>query len=107
VPDLTPFSFRATDGARVTARPLTQWEGRVEASAASHLLAEWRTLQRRLTMLRWAWAFLIVALIAAVFGFGGIASGAASIAKILFYLFIAVFVITLLLGLMTGRRTGV
>jgi uncharacterized membrane protein YtjA (UPF0391 family) len=39
-------------------------------------------------MLRWAWAFLIVALIAAVFGFGGIASGAASIAKILFYLFL-------------------
>ena len=91
----------------MTAQPLTRWEVRPEASAVSVLLADWRSLQRRLTMLRWAWAFLIVALIAAVFGFGGIASGAASIAKILFYLFLAVFVITLLLGLMTGRRTGV
>ena len=93
----------------MTARPLMQWEEKegIGATAALLLLVEWRSLQRRLTMLRWAWAFLIVALIAAVFGFGGIASGAASIAKILFYLFLAVFVITLLLGLMTGRRTGV
>lgn len=80
---------------------------RVAAAGGPDLLAEWRTLQRRLTMLRWAWGFLIVALVAAVFGFGGIASSAAGIAKILFYLFLAVFVITLLLGLMTGRRTGV
>ena len=43
---------------------------------------------------------------AAVFGFGGIASGAAGIAKTLFYLFLVVFVVTLLLGLMTGRRSG-
>jgi len=57
-------------------------------------------------MLRWAWAFLVVALVAAVFGFGGIASGAAGIAKTLFYLFLVVFVVTLLLGLMTGRRSG-
>src|SRR5438067_1349844 len=42
-------------------------------------------------MLRWALIFLIVALIAAVFGFGGIATGAAGIAKILFVLFLVVF----------------
>ena len=90
----------------MTAHPLL-WEDETRAAAGQGLLDDWRYLQRRLTMLRWAWAFLIVALIAAVFGFGGIASGAAGIAKILFYLFLAVFVITLLLGLMTGRRTGV
>jgi uncharacterized membrane protein YtjA (UPF0391 family) len=92
--------------------PLPRTKGTYAAARAvpaggPDFLAEWRTFHWRLTMLRWAWGFLIVALIAAVFGFGGIASSAAGIAKILFYLFLAVFVITLLLGLMTGRRTGV
>lgn len=51
-------------------------------------------------MLRWSVTFLIIAIIAAVFGFGGIAAGAAGFAKILFFIAIAVFLITLL----TGRR---
>jgi uncharacterized membrane protein YtjA (UPF0391 family) len=54
-------------------------------------------------MLHWAWIFLVIALIAAVFGFGGIAAGAAGIAKILFFVFLVVFVISLLMG----RRTTV
>jgi len=51
-------------------------------------------------MLRWSVTFLIIAIIAAVFGFGGIAAGAASFAKILFFIAIAVF----LISLFTGRR---
>lgn len=51
------------------------------------------------TMLRWALIFLIVALVAAVFGFGGVATSAAGIAKILFVLFLGVFVISLVMGL--------
>jgi uncharacterized membrane protein YtjA (UPF0391 family) len=51
------------------------------------------------SMLRWALIFLVVALIAAVFGFGGIAAGAASIAKLLFVLFLVVFVVSLIMGL--------
>ena len=50
-------------------------------------------------MLRWALIFLVVALIAAVFGFGGIAAGAASIAKHLVVLFLVVFVVSLIMGL--------
>ena len=46
-------------------------------------------------MLRWAIGFFIVALIAAVLGFGGIAIAAAGIAKLLFYLFLILFVVTL------------
>jgi uncharacterized membrane protein YtjA (UPF0391 family) len=42
--------------------------------------------------------FLIIALVAAVFGFTGIASGAASIAKVLFFIFIAFWVLMLILG---------
>lgn len=50
-------------------------------------------------MLGWALTFLIVALIAAVFGFGGIASASAGIAQILFFVFIALFVLTLIMRL--------
>lgn len=49
-------------------------------------------------MLRWALIFFVVSIIAAVFGFGGISEAAAGIAKILFWVFIALFVISLLLG---------
>lgn len=49
-------------------------------------------------MLGWAITFLIIALIAAVFGFGGIAVAAAGIAKILFFIFLVLFVISLLFG---------
>ena len=49
-------------------------------------------------MLRYAIIFFAIAIIAAVFGFGGIAAGAAEIAKILFYIFVVIFVVTLLLG---------
>jgi uncharacterized membrane protein YtjA (UPF0391 family) len=55
-------------------------------------------------LLRWALIFLVVAIIAAVFGFGNIAAGAADIAKILFFLFLAVCVILFILG-MTVYRT--
>lgn len=50
-------------------------------------------------MLKWALIFLVVALFAALFGFGGIATSAAGIAKFLFVLFLVVFVASLVLGL--------
>ena len=50
-------------------------------------------------MLGWTITFLIVALIAAVFGFGGIAAAATDIAMIIFYIFIVLFVVSLLLSL--------
>lgn len=51
-------------------------------------------------MLSWALTFLVIALIAGVLGFGVIAGTAASIAKILFFVFLVMFVI----GLLMGRR---
>jgi uncharacterized membrane protein YtjA (UPF0391 family) len=50
-------------------------------------------------MLRWALAFFVIAIIAAVFGFGGIAVAAAGIAKILFFIFLVLFLVALLGGL--------
>jgi uncharacterized membrane protein YtjA (UPF0391 family) len=55
-------------------------------------------------MLYWAAVFLVIALIAAVFGFGGIAGAAIGVAKILFIVFLALFIISLLLGI-GGRRS--
>ena len=54
-------------------------------------------------MIKWIIIFLVVALIAAVFGFGGIAEGAADIAKILFYIFLALLVISIILNFVRGR----
>ena len=49
-------------------------------------------------MLSWALTFLVVALIAGVLGFGVVAGTAASIAKILFLLFLILFVVSLIFG---------
>jgi uncharacterized membrane protein YtjA (UPF0391 family) len=49
-------------------------------------------------MLHYSLVFLVVALIAAVLGFGGIAGSAIGIAKILFFVFLVVWLVTFLLG---------
>jgi uncharacterized membrane protein YtjA (UPF0391 family) len=55
-------------------------------------------------MLRWSLAFFIIALIAAVFGFTGIAGESMSFARILFFIFLVVFLVSLVMGLFTGKR---
>ncbi len=55
-------------------------------------------------MLSWALTFLIVAIIAALFGFGGIAAAATDIARVLFFIFIVLFVVSLVFGLIGRRR---
>jgi uncharacterized membrane protein YtjA (UPF0391 family) len=57
-------------------------------------------------MLSWAIGFLIVALIAGVFGFTGLAAGAVGIAKALFVLFLIAFVVSLLMHYRGGRGPG-
>ncbi|MGB3775863.1 MAG: DUF1328 domain-containing protein, partial [Leeuwenhoekiella sp.] len=46
-------------------------------------------------MLKWTVIFIVVAIVAAIFGFGGISESAAGIAKILFFIFIVLFLISL------------
>ena len=55
-------------------------------------------------MLHYAAVFFVIALIAALFGFGGIAVGAAEIAKVLFFIFLVLFVVSLVSGMF--RRGG-
>lgn len=61
-------------------------------------------------MLYWALIFFLVAIVAAIFGFGGIAAGASSIAQILFFLFIVLFIVSLIFGLVRkggGGKTSI
>ena len=58
-------------------------------------------------MLGWALTFLVIALIAAVLGFGGIAGFAVEIAKIIFFVAIILFVISAIIGLIRGRTPTV
>jgi uncharacterized membrane protein YtjA (UPF0391 family) len=54
-------------------------------------------------MLHYAVVFLVVALVAALFGFGGIAAGAVEIAKILFFVFVIMAVVTFVVSLVRKR----
>jgi uncharacterized membrane protein YtjA (UPF0391 family) len=54
-------------------------------------------------MLHYAIVFFVIALVAALFGFGGIAASAVGIAKILFFVFIILAIASFLFGSMRGR----
>jgi uncharacterized membrane protein YtjA (UPF0391 family) len=53
-------------------------------------------------MLHYAIVFLVIALVAALFGFGGIAAGAVEIAKILFFVFVIMAVVAFVISI--GRK---
>ena len=55
-------------------------------------------------MLRWAMGFFIVAIVAALFGFTEIASGAAWVAKCIFFVFLVCFILFFVSGLVGVRR---
>jgi uncharacterized membrane protein YtjA (UPF0391 family) len=54
-------------------------------------------------MLYYAVVFLVIALVAALLGFTGIAASAVGIARILFFIFVLLFVATLIMGLMRRK----
>lgn len=53
-------------------------------------------------MIKWAIIFFVISLIAGLFGFTGVASGARSIAKVLFFIAIAIFLVVLVFGVLLG-----
>jgi uncharacterized membrane protein YtjA (UPF0391 family) len=57
-------------------------------------------IKKEIAMLYYALVFLVVALIAAALGFGGIAGASASIAQVLFYIFLILFVVSLAMRVM-------
>jgi uncharacterized membrane protein YtjA (UPF0391 family) len=56
-----------------------------------------------MSLLKWALFFLVIAAIAALFGFGGIAQGSEEIAKVLFFVFLVIFAVIGLLGVTVFR----
>lgn len=58
-------------------------------------------------MMGWAVTFLIIALIAAVLGFGGVAGVAVEAAKLIFFVAVILFAISAIVGLVRGRSTPV
>lgn len=54
-------------------------------------------------MLHWAAVFFVIAIIAGLLGFTSIAGAAIDIARLLFYLFLVIFIVLLVMGLITGR----
>jgi uncharacterized membrane protein YtjA (UPF0391 family) len=89
------------------------WNELLEATTAIHGTLEderrspGSTVEENGTMFGWALTFLIVALIAAVLGFGGIAGFAVEIAQLIFYVAIILLVISVVVGLIRGRTTTV
>ena len=54
-------------------------------------------------MLKWAIIFFLISVVAGYFGFTGVASGARTIAKVLFFLALLVFVIVVVFGVILGK----
>ncbi len=57
-------------------------------------------------MLRWTLVFFVFSLIAGVLGFGGLAEASAEMARIVFFIFIALCFFSLLGGMLRGDRKG-
>ena len=57
-----------------------------------------------MSILRWAIIMLLVSLVAALFGFTDLAAASADVAKVLFYIFLVIFLVLLVLGLTLFRR---
>jgi uncharacterized membrane protein YtjA (UPF0391 family) len=57
-----------------------------------------------MSLLKWALIFFLISVVAAVFGFTGISIATADIARVLFYIFLVIFIVLLVLGLTIARR---
>jgi len=76
----------------------------MQLSASTFFIIKYLKTIKLNLMLRWTVTFLIIAIVAAIFGFGGIAAGAASIAKVLFFIFLVLFVLSLVFGASIFKR---
>jgi uncharacterized membrane protein YtjA (UPF0391 family) len=89
-------------GTRIAMFPLqccsNPWDhGRINALSIEHAVAPQTVSEKGwCIMLSWALTFLVIALIAAALGFGGLAGTASSIAQVLFFVFLVLFLISLI-----------
>lgn len=55
-------------------------------------------------MLKWAFVFLLIAIVAGIFGFSGVEQASATIAQWLFGIFLVLFLGAIAIGLAIGAR---
>lgn len=65
-------------------------------------IISFKNIKEKMIMLRWVIALLVIALLAAILGFGGVAGAAAGIAKIVFVIFLALAVLSFIFGRTRG-----
>jgi uncharacterized membrane protein YtjA (UPF0391 family) len=68
------------------------------------LISQRKVKTKVLTMLSWVVTFLVIALIAGILGFGGIAGASIEIAKIVFFIAVVLFLVSAVVGLARGRN---
>ncbi|HWW49550.1 MAG TPA: DUF1328 domain-containing protein [Xanthobacteraceae bacterium] len=56
-----------------------------------------------MSILKWALFFLVISIIAGLFGFTGVSAATGDIARVLFYVFVVIFIVLLILGLTIFR----
>jgi uncharacterized membrane protein YtjA (UPF0391 family) len=85
-------------------RPEPLFQGVIISSNASAFVRDARkTDEAELVMLSWVVTFLIIALIAGILGFGGIAGVSIEVAKAIFFIAVVLFIISAVVGLARGR----
>jgi uncharacterized membrane protein YtjA (UPF0391 family) len=82
---------------------LVHQHARNQTPAGRLLVRQLPSGETAMSLLKWALIFLVISLIAALFGFGGVAAASADIARVLFYIFLVIFLVLLVLGLMGAR----
>jgi uncharacterized membrane protein YtjA (UPF0391 family) len=70
---------------------------------SSARISKQKILSEDLIMLSWVVTFLIIALIAGILGFGGVAGASIEIAKIIFFIAVVLFLVSAVVGLARGR----
>jgi uncharacterized membrane protein YtjA (UPF0391 family) len=85
------------------------FSGRINSAVKAQSLPSRRTRKRKsktedLTMLSWVVTFLVIALIAGILGFGGIAGASIEIAKTIFFIAVVLFLVSAVVGL--ARRSN-
>jgi uncharacterized membrane protein YtjA (UPF0391 family) len=94
-----PFSAAVGHAIRGTFVPAPDCLG--EGSSEPHI--ESNSQGRGRVMLGWVVTFLVIALIAGILGFGGIAGASIEIAKIIFFIAVVLFLVSAIVGLARGR----
>jgi uncharacterized membrane protein YtjA (UPF0391 family) len=80
------------------------FQGRIVSAGDARRSVAWvETETEVLTMLSWVVTFLVIALIAGILGFGGIAGASIEIAKAIFFIAVILFLVSAVIGLARGR----